>query len=60
MRLRIATPTVLVVEAEDVGHVRAEDETGAFGILPGHGDFLTVLATSVLTWRDRSGSEHQR
>lgn len=39
-------------------HVRAEDSSGAFGILHGHADFLTVLAISVLAWRDRRGREH--
>lgn len=38
--------------------MRAEDETGAFGILPGHADFLTALAPSVVSWRDRGGAEH--
>lgn len=51
MRLLITTPLSIVVDTEDVCHVRAEDETGAFGILPGHGDFVTVLAVSVITWR---------
>ncbi|MBI1210666.1 MAG: F0F1 ATP synthase subunit epsilon [Alphaproteobacteria bacterium] len=58
MRLTIATPLSLVVEADDVEHVRAEDETGAFGILKNHADFLTVLTTSVVTWRDTKGAEH--
>ena len=39
-------------------HVRAEDPSGAFGILPGHADFLTALAVSVLTWRGTEGREH--
>jgi F-type H+-transporting ATPase subunit epsilon len=46
------------MDAEDAAHVRAEDETGAFGILPGHADFLTALAVSVVTWRDQRGMEH--
>lgn len=58
MKLTIATPLSLVVEADDVVHLRAEDETGAFGILKGHTDFLTVLTTSVVTWRDGEGNEH--
>ncbi|MFX7784697.1 hypothetical protein ABTJ92_20970, partial [Acinetobacter baumannii] len=41
-----------------VVHVRAEDDTGAFGILRGHADFLTALAISVLSWRDEGGGEH--
>ena len=58
MKLAVSTPLAIVVEAGDVAHVRGEDATGAFGILPGHADFLTVLATSVVTWRDPRGSEH--
>ncbi len=58
MRLVVTTPLAIVVDVGSVQHLRAEDETGAFGILPGHADFLTVLSVSVATWRDRSGSEH--
>ena len=58
MRLSVATPLAIVVETEDVVHLRAEDETGAFGILPGHADFLTALPVSVVSWRDGSGVEH--
>jgi F-type H+-transporting ATPase subunit epsilon len=58
MRLLVTTPTAVMVDAAEVAHVRAEDETGAFGILPGHADFVTVLAISVITWRDRAGKEH--
>jgi alternate F1F0 ATPase F1 subunit epsilon len=42
----------------DVAHLRAEDETGVFGILPSHADFLTVLAPAVASWRDDRGAEH--
>jgi F-type H+-transporting ATPase subunit epsilon len=31
--------------------VRAEDESGGFGILQGHADFLTALTLSVVSWR---------
>lgn len=58
MRLNVSTPLAVVVDADDVAHLRAEDETGAFGIMPGHADFLTVLTISVVTWRDRRGAEH--
>ncbi len=30
--------------------VRAEDESGSFGILSGHADFLTALTLSVVSW----------
>jgi F-type H+-transporting ATPase subunit epsilon len=58
VKLAVYTPLSVVVEAPAVAHVRAEDATGAFGILPGHADFLTVLALSVLSWRDSTGQEH--
>ena len=58
MKLTIATPLGVVLETSEVAQIRAEDATGAFGILPGHADFLTVLTTSVLMWRDLSSAEH--
>jgi len=58
MRIEITTPFETVLQADEVVHVRAEDSSGAFGILRGHADFLTVLAVSVLTWRDGRGREH--
>ena len=58
MRLTVATPFAVVVDADDVAHLRAEDASGAFGILPGHAEFVTALAVSVASWRDRTGHEH--
>jgi F-type H+-transporting ATPase subunit epsilon len=58
MKLTVTTPLAIVVEAEDVAYVRAEDETGAFGVLPGHANFLTALSVSVVIWRDGGGVEH--
>ncbi len=58
MRLSVSSPLAIVVEVDDVAHLRAEDETGAFGILPGHAGFLTALTVSVVTWRDWGGIEH--
>lgn len=57
MRFSITTPLAVVADATGVTYVRAEDETGAFGILPGHADFLTTLSVSVVTWRT-NGAEH--
>lgn len=57
MRLLVTTPMAVVVDAPDVRHVRAEDATGAFGLLRRHADFLTVLAVSVITWQDAAGHE---
>jgi F-type H+-transporting ATPase subunit epsilon len=50
MRLVVSTPTAIATNVDNVRHIRAEDETGAFGIMAGHADFLTVLPISVVTW----------
>lgn len=55
MRLRIVTPLAVVVD-EDALAVRAEDASGSFGILPGHADFLTSLAISVIDWKAKDGT----
>lgn len=52
LKLTIATPLAVVVESDSVTYLRAEDDTGAFGILPGHADFLTTLVVSVVTWHN--------
>jgi F-type H+-transporting ATPase subunit epsilon len=51
MRLLITDPTAVVIDDSDVVSVRAEDESGSFGILDGHADFLTVLTVSIVSWR---------
>jgi len=56
MRLLITTPTAVVVDEPDAVAVRAEDESGSFGILPGHADFLTALTVSVVSWRRTDGA----
>jgi F-type H+-transporting ATPase subunit epsilon len=50
MRLLITTPTAVVVDETDVIAVRAEDESGSFGILNKHAYFLTALTVSVVSW----------
>jgi F-type H+-transporting ATPase subunit epsilon len=57
LRLTITTPNLLLVDEDGVQSVRAEDETGGFGILPGHAEFLTVLPASVVRWRTAPGLE---
>ena len=57
MRLEVTTPFATVLRTEEAAHIRAEDASGAFGILRAHADFLTVLAVSVLRWRDARGRE---
>ena len=51
-------PLEIVLDADDVAAVRAEDETGSFGILPRHADFVTNLAVSIIIWRDMAGARH--
>jgi len=58
MKLVVTTPIQLTVVDDDVAYVRAEDETGAFGILPGHADFITTLTVSVVTWKNGDGRQH--
>ena len=55
LRLTIATPSAMLIDCPDVVAFRGEDMTGSFGILPGHADFLTVLAPCVLRWRTADG-----
>lgn len=54
LELVIATPTRILARQDTVS-VRAEDESGGFGILPGHADYITVLSPSVVRWRTADG-----
>ncbi|PWW04539.1 F-type H+-transporting ATPase subunit epsilon [Hoeflea marina] len=56
MRLKIVTPLSIVVD-EEIKSLKAEDLSGSFGVLPGHAEFLTSLAISVVSWSDASGSQ---
>ena len=58
MRLIITTPGAVIVDHADVVAVRAEDESGSFGILNGHAEFLTALTTSVVRWHRAQGRQH--
>jgi F-type H+-transporting ATPase subunit epsilon len=58
MKLRITTPLAVVVDADNIGALRAEDASGSFGILPGHAEFLTALTVSVIAWSDARGNAH--
>ena len=58
LHLTISTPMQVLVDASEVRAVRAEDESGSFGILPGHAEMLTALPASVLRWRDAEGGLH--
>jgi F-type H+-transporting ATPase subunit epsilon len=58
MRLLITTPLAVVVDADDVRALRADDPSGSFGILPGHADFLTSLTIGVVSWHGVDGVAH--
>lgn len=58
LHLTIATPMEVLVDEPAATSVRAEDESGGFGILPGHTDFLTALPASVVRWRGPDGVLH--
>jgi F-type H+-transporting ATPase subunit epsilon len=58
VRLRIVTPLSVIVDEEGVLSLRAGDASGSFGVLPGHADFLTSLAVSVVSWRSADGRRH--
>jgi len=58
VRLRIVTPLSVAIDEDGVLALRAGDATGSFGILPGHADFLTSLAISVVSWESSNGMRH--
>jgi F-type H+-transporting ATPase subunit epsilon len=58
MRLRIITPLSVVVDADGVRALRADDASGSFGIMSGHADFLTSLAIGVVSWRGGDAIPH--
>ncbi len=58
LHLVIATPARVLLDDAEVASVRAEDDTGSFGIEPGHAAFLTVLVPSLIRWRGPDAVEH--
>ena len=58
MKLTITTPLAIIVEADGIAHLRAEDASGSFGILAGHADFLTALSVAVASWRSDDGNNY--
>jgi len=57
VRLLITTPAFIVIDDPKVAAVRAEDESGSFGILDGHADLLTALTVSVMSWHRADGRQ---
>ncbi|MFT8479751.1 F0F1 ATP synthase subunit epsilon [Gluconobacter oxydans] len=58
MKLRIITPLTVVLDEPDVMSVRAEDESGSFGILQGHADLVSSVLPSVVIWKRHDGTPH--
>lgn len=58
LHLSIATPAAVLFDGDAIAALRAEDESGSFGILPGHAAFLTVLRPTVLRWHGSDGVMH--
>jgi F-type H+-transporting ATPase subunit epsilon len=56
LHLTITTPAQILVASDDVIAVRVEDQSGSFGVLPGHADLLTALVPSVVRWRTVNGA----
>jgi F-type H+-transporting ATPase subunit epsilon len=55
LHLTVTTPARVLVDSDQVVAVRSEDQSGSFGVWPGHADLLTVLAPSVVRWRTADG-----
>lgn len=55
LTLTITTPLDVVARIDGVTSFRASDESGAFGVLPGHADLLAVLRSCVARWRVGQG-----
>lgn len=56
MTLTITTPLTVILRADGLRSVRAEDESGDFGVWPGHVPLLTVLRACVVRWRQGQGA----
>ena len=55
LHLTVTTPANVLVESDGVAAIRVEDQSGSFGVLPGHADLLTVLVPTVVRWRTVDG-----
>ncbi len=56
LHLTITTPAQILAASDNVVAVRVEDQSGSFGVLPGHADLLTALVPSVVRWRTLDGA----
>ena len=56
MRLRVITPIEVVLD-QRVSRVVAEAPDGAFGMLPRHADYVSLLVPGILTYETEEGCE---
>lgn len=60
LTLTIATPARVWFDAVEIVSLRAQDESGSFGIRAGHADFVTLLTPSVVRWTEAGGATRTR
>lgn len=56
MKLKVMVPTHIFLDTR-VQKIIAEGANGFFGLLPGHVDFVTALASGILSFQDENGQE---
>jgi len=56
LTLTVATPLRVWFDAVEIVSLRAEDESGSFGIRAGHADFVTLLTPSIVRWTCADGT----
>src|SRR4030042_1377319 len=54
-RLSVVTPTSMF--EREIKHIRLKEETGFFGVMKNHIDFLSVLVPSLCYYRDANDRE---
>ena len=55
LSLVITTPLAVITKVEGVTSFRASDDSGSFGVMPGHADLLSVLRDCVARWKTGKG-----
>ncbi|WP_306734203.1 F0F1 ATP synthase subunit epsilon [Marimonas arenosa] len=56
MRLEVITPVEVILDIEAT-RIVADAPNGAFGMLPRHADFVTLLVPGILTYETEDGRE---
>lgn len=56
MNLKVMIPTRIFLDIQ-VQKLTAEGVNGAFGLLPNHVDFVSALASGILSFHDETGQE---